>query len=123
MKLNFFLSFLFFSFFLAACYNDKLEDLHPKLNSSCDSTAISYGKQITAAMNTYCTNCHNSNNKGGGINLDNYADVKNQGLTGKLLSSVVWDGRASPMPKGSPNKINECTINDIQKWISANYPQ
>ena len=114
---------LFISSFLAACYNDKLEDLHPKLNKSCDSTAISYAKQITVVMNNDCVGCHNSNNKGGGINLDNYADVKAQGVTGKLLSSVIWDGHASPMPKGTPNKINECSINDIQRWITANYPQ
>ncbi len=123
MKLRTFLSLLFLSSFLGACYNDKLEDLHPKLNSSCDSTAITYAKQIAAVMNNQCISCHNSNNKGGGINLDNYTDVKAQGVSGKLLSSVIWDGHASPMPKGSPNKINECSINDIQRWIVANYPQ
>ena len=123
MKLKTLLSMLFVSSFLAACYNDKLEDLHPKLNKSCDSTAISYAKQVTSVMNNYCTSCHNSNNKGGGINLDNYADVKAQGVTGKLLSSVIWDGNASKMPAGSSTKINDCAINDIQRWITANYPQ
>ena len=90
MKLKTLLLMLFISSFLAACYNDKLEDLHPKLNKSCDSTAISYAKQITVVMNNDCVGCHNSNNKGGGVNLDNYADVKAQGVTGKLLSSVIF---------------------------------
>ena len=123
MKLKTFSSLLFLSSFLGACYNDKLEDLHPKQNSSCNSMAIIYAEQIATVMNRECISCHNSNNKGGGINLDNYTDVKAQGISGKLLSSVIWDGHASPMPKGSPDKINDCSIKDIQRWIEADCPQ
>ncbi len=72
-------------------------------------------------MNTYCKGCHNSSNVGGGVNLDNYADVKTSTLTGKMICTITANGCAI-MPKGGP-ALSNCNIRKIKIWAAANCPQ
>jgi len=110
--------------FSGGCYYDNLEELHPELllEGSCDSTGtISYQTQIKPILTNSCganNSCHNTQGAGGGVILENHAGVK-AAANGKLLSSITWDGNAQQMPKGSPSKLNSCSIAKIQKWVTA----
>lgn len=119
---------LLFAFGILAgsgCYFDNLQELHPELllNNNCDtSSTMSYQTHIKPILSNSCgsnNNCHNTSGAGGGVVLENFAGVKAAVNSGKLLSSITWDGNASQMPKGSLGKINDCSIAKIQKWIDA----
>lgn len=89
--------------------------------TSCDTLNVKYTSHIATIMNTYCKGCHNSSNVGGGVNLDNYADVKTSTLTGKMICTITANGCAI-MPKGGP-ALSNCNIRKIKIWAAANCPQ
>ncbi len=89
--------------------------------TNCDTTNVAYSTHIAPLINTYCKGCHNLNNKGGGVNLDNYTDTKASALTGKMVCSITANGCAV-MPKGGP-ALSKCNIRKIQIWASNNCPQ
>jgi hypothetical protein len=114
--------------FSNACYFDNLQELHPELllNNDCDTTAtISYQTDIQPILSNSCganNSCHNAQSSSGGVILDSYGKVISVVNNGKFLSSILWDGNASQMPKSSPSKLSECAITKIQKWINAGAP-
>lgn len=87
----------------------------------CDTLQSSYAAQIAPIMDNYCNGCHSQAATGGGILLNSYELTKASAQSGKLLASVKHTGAASPMPKGG-NKLNDCQIIQIERWISNNYP-
>lgn len=107
----------------SSCYYDKFEDFKP--SAQCDTlTDIKYTAHVKPIIDANCNVCHGgSGASGGGIVLDNYTALKSMASTGKLLSSVTWDGNASRMPKGATVKMDACSINTLKKWISNNYAQ
>lgn len=113
---------------VSGCYYDNLEELHPELllDSSCDTTAtMSYQTHIQPILSNSCganNTCHNTQGAGGGVILENYAGVKEAAGSGLLLSSIVWDGNAQQMPKGSPSQLAACSIAKIRKWVEAGAP-
>lgn len=112
--------------FFASCYYDNLEELHPKDTTqviTCDTGNVNYSNHISNILSTHCTSCHSGGAPSGGISLTDYTSVKNIAATGKLVGAVTWDGTASPMPKGAANKIPDCSIEQIKKWVRTNYPQ
>ncbi len=91
-------------------------------NTSCDTTAsITYNNNIKAIFNAYCTGCHNTSSPAGGYSLDNYTGAKNCAQSGRLLGAIQWLSGYSPMPQGG-NKIPDCDITKIQKWINSGMP-
>ena len=106
-----------------SCYYDKFENFKPA--TVCDtSSVVKYTVDVKAILDANCNSCHGgSGASGAGIVLDNYTAVKNVAASGKLLSSVNWDGNASRMPKGAFDKIDPCSIHKLKKWISNNYAQ
>jgi hypothetical protein len=110
-----------------SCYYDNLEELNPKDTTStktCDTaSAITFTNHIKPVFDNYCTSCHSGSAPSGGINLTNYTDAKAVGASGKLIGSVIWDGSASPMPKGASQRIPDCNIEQIKKWVRTNYAQ
>ncbi len=113
------------SLFQSSCYYDNVQELHPELllNNDCDTSAVmSYQTHIKPILNNSCganTSCHNSQGAGGGVILDTYSGLKSNVDNGKLMSSILWDGNTSQMPKNSPAQIKDCSIAKIQKWIAA----
>ncbi len=104
-------------------YNWILQGAKNNSCNDCDTTSFLYSSSISRIINDYCVACHsgpNVNYTGGGILLDNYNNVKTQGQNGKLLNAVKHTG-LYPMPKGG-NKLNDCKIKQIEKWIDNNYP-
>ena len=128
MRITIVLSALLIITLLGSCYYDNLEELRPApmIGSipGCDSSKanVTYTTDILPIFQNNCLGCHTGNGSSSGIDLTSYEITKTLGQSGRLLSSVVWDGQASNMPKG-PNKINECNIALIRNWVKASMPQ
>lgn len=107
---------------MGGCNYDNVSDL-PFV---CDPTAeVSFATDIVPIMSGSCSSasvaCHSAGSTSG-IPLDNYSGVKEQVDNGKLFSSIIWDGTASQMPKGSSSMIDTCSIGKIERWIAAGAP-
>lgn len=88
---------------------------------TCDSSKFEYAATIKPVLQTYCYNCHSGNAAdGGSIQLDTYAVLKRQVISGKLYKSITHTG-PNPMPKNG-NKLSDCTIAIIRKWIEVGAP-
>lgn len=88
----------------------------------CDTANVTYTNQVMPIMNAYCKSCHNTNNKQGNINLDNYADVKTQTQSGKLICSVSGGSNCIKMPQSS-YILSKCEVRKIILWNQKGCPQ
>jgi len=105
----------------SGCYYDSKEFLYPQLNTTCDTTNITFSGSVKPILNNWCISCHSNAaaaSSGGNIKLQDYADVYIQANNGKLLGSLMHSGGFSPMPKNSAMRT-DCEIATIQKWINA----
>ncbi|MEZ5171997.1 MAG: hypothetical protein R2850_00395 [Bacteroidia bacterium] len=110
---------------LQGCFYDVEEELYPDSgNTSCDTSNVRYSLEVSQVFNARCNSCHSGVNASGNIRLDTYQDIKQyvDNTGGRLMSSILQDGNASPMPQGQP-KIADCEISQIQIWINNNYPE
>ncbi len=113
---------------LNSCYYDNFKELHPESAlsgaSGCDTAGvISYSAQIVPVLNRSCnTQCHGGSGGGGGRELTNYSLVLEEAASGRLVSSIIWDGNAQQMPQGATSKIPDCDIAKIKKWVAASAP-
>ena len=126
-KISIFLISSFVCIGLTGCYYDTEEELYPDSGSTtCDTVSVSYATDIVPIVSTKCSNpgCHAGVNAAAGIPLETYAGVKGFLDTDKarFISSIIWDGNASNMPKGASSKMIDCNINTIKAWINAGYP-
>ena len=131
MKMVSKISFIIFSFSfcigLTGCYYDTEEELYPDSGSTtCDTVSVSYATDIVPIISAKCSTpgCHAGVNAAAGIPLETYVGVKEylDADKARFISSIIWDGNASNMPKGSSTKISDCNINTIRAWINAGYP-
>ena len=103
--------------YLSSCYYDKADLIYTQ-NLACDTTAVKYSTIVATILNTSCNNCHGGTAaNGAGIVLDTYASTKVYVDNGKLLNSILQNGKASAMPKGG-GKLDACSINKITNWIN-----
>lgn len=107
---------------ISSCYYDVESELYP-FSSACDTTNVTYQLSVKSVLErNNCISCHNTSLNSGNVNLDNYDAILPYVNSGKLLSSVSHDGKASPMPQGMA-KIQDCDIRKIAIWISKGAPQ
>jgi mono/diheme cytochrome c family protein len=103
--------------YLSSCYYDKANLIYTQ-NLACDTTAVKYSTILAPMLTTNCNYCHGGTAaNGAGIVLDNYASTKAYVDNGKLLNSILQNGKASAMPKGG-GKLDVCSINKITNWIN-----
>lgn len=109
--------------FITGCYYDTEERLYPKLSNPCDDTVVTFSGTVTQILQS-CLSCH-SNSKagsdGGGVKLENYADVLTFVKNGKLMGSIRHDNLFIPMPQ-TGGKLPDCEIAQLQKWIDNQTP-
>jgi len=102
--------------FLAGCYYDVGEELYP--TSQCDLADVSYSTDIIPILtDNTCISCHNNVSPQGSIKLDTYSEVKINAENGKLFGSMNHDSGFKPMPQGSSNKTDQCSLDKIRTWI------
>lgn len=116
----FILTSVFITALFGSCYYDKAELLYPD-KLPCDTITVSkYLTDVAPIMSASCnmSGCHNTTDAASGVILDTYAGVKIQALNGRLMGSTSATGT---MPKGG-NKLPNCTLGKIQKWIDTGTP-
>ena len=105
----------------SSCYYDVESELYPN-KPACDTLNVTYKLTIKPILErNNCLNCHNTGLNSGGVNLDNYSSLAPTIASGKLLSSVNHDGKASKMPQGGA-KIPDCDLKKIEIWIKNGAP-
>jgi hypothetical protein len=111
-------------FYFVACSNSKYADLVPKdATNQCETSNMSYARDIDPILQSNCTSCHSAGNSaGGGIVLDNYAAVKSYTESSLIdrVSLPTTDG--SFMPKGG-SSIGSCNISKLTAWKDQGFPQ
>jgi hypothetical protein len=109
---------------LSGCYYDSQEFLFPEINTTCDTSNVTYSGTIQPVLESKCYLCHSNANSasGGGLRLEDYADVKLRADDGSLLGSIAHDPAYSAMPKGG-GKLDNCTIEQFTLWINSGSPE
>jgi len=111
---------LFILIVVSECYYDSEEYLYPRF---CDTTNITFAQSVKPILQDHCYFCHSNStfSNGGGIRLEDYADVKTKADDGSLLGSITHTTGFSAMPMGT-GKLEDCKITFIQTWIGAGSP-
>jgi len=107
-------------FILSGCYYDSEEALYGTPNTVCDISVTKFSTEIKPILQSNCLTCHSNasaTGNGGGIRLQDYADVKTQVNNGKLIGSIEHRAGFSAMPKGG-GLISACNILVINTWIT-----
>ncbi len=105
---------------ISSCYYDKKEELYGP--NKCNTTGLTYTKDISVLVNQSCVGCHNASNPSAGIQLHDYVSVVDCIKNGKFVGSVKQDGTASNMPKGG-SKWGSCELSKLDAWIQGGYQQ
>lgn len=107
------------SIMLFSCTSDSLEDLIP-LNP-CDTVAITYSGVIQPILEANCYGCHSGNNPRGDVLVDNYEDVRDLAIDGRLGGVVNHEAGYPPMPQMRP-QLDTCELYYINTWIELGAP-
>jgi len=105
---------------LCTCNYNKEEILYPNLTNSCDTTNITFKGKVVSILEANCLRCHGNamaNSNGGGIRLEDYADVKAR--MDRIYGSMAHQTGYIPMPKGMSSKIDTCQIKTFRIWMDA----
>jgi mono/diheme cytochrome c family protein len=106
----------------SGCYYDVESELYPKdPNQTCDTLNVGYQARIEPIIKNNCISCHTGSGAGGNVNLDSYQGVKDATLSRNLYGAVSHT-TDKPMPQGG-NKLPDCDIKAIKKWIENGHPQ
>ena len=90
-------------------------------SNNCDTTFFTYAGAVLPTLQSSCIGCHSGTPPSGNVDLSTYANVKVVALNGKLLGVISHATGFPQMPKGG-NKLPDCKITQIRKWIDAGAP-
>ena len=96
---------------------DKLLDPDCNLDSP-----INFGTTIAPVIQANCFSCHNNSFKLASISLEGINNVRNVAASGKLLGVINHAPGFPKMPKGGA-RLDECTIQAIEKWVADGTPE
>ncbi len=104
---------------VSGCYYDNEEKLYPQISTGCDLSNVTFSGTVKPILQASCFSCHSNSqalNNGGGVKLENYADVVTLVSNGKLMGTATHANGYDAMPKGG-GKLTDCEINQLQTWI------
>jgi len=90
-------------------------------STSCDTVNVSFSAHIWPVVQNSCLGCHSGASPSGGISLTNHQQIASAATGGRLLGAVRWESGFSAMPQNG-NKLSDCTITQIKKWIENGTP-
>lgn len=102
-------------FWLGSCSKESADRLAGN-SASCDTTNVSYSKQVLPILQDDCYTCHQGNNSFSGIDLSNFAILQAHVQNGDLKSAVTHTGTVTPMPYQLP-MLPSCEVNTIVAWV------
>lgn len=117
MKKLLFPALIFGIFFVTGCYYDNEEELYPQ--TTCDTTNVTFSGTVQPIIDQYCISCHSGAGPSGGLQLENYSQISSNANNILTRISLPADDPAL-MPPGQ--KLDECTVLKIQKWIEEGTP-
>ena len=106
--------------FLFSCRYDHVPE--PSTITACDSTIVTYGATIRPLLQRKCYSCHSGAVLSGGVDLGPYANVKFYADEGSLQSVTSRDGNFPPMPPDANDKLDNCQLAQLKKWIREGAP-
>jgi uncharacterized membrane protein len=105
---------------LTSCLNQKEDDLNPKNSSNtvCDTTGVSYSKNISAILKSNCYTCHSdaTADANATLSFESY-DMVNADMTEIVRRINLPTSSQSFMPKGG-TKLDDCSILQINNWVN-----
>lgn len=84
----------------------------------CDDSLVTYSGTVVPIFETHCYGCHNPTFISGGVVLTNYNTVASLAGSGKLRGVISHTPGFIKMPQGG-NKLSDCHIQKIKKWVDA----
>jgi hypothetical protein len=102
----------------SGCYYDVAEELYP---SACDTSNVTYSGKVLPVIQGSCVSCHSGSSPSANVNLDGYNNTMTYVNNGRLMGAIMHSAGFAPMPQGG-NKLSECTISILQKWIANGAP-
>jgi len=101
----------------SSCYNDSRENLNPQLPTNdttlaCDTSSITYTKDIQPILSSSCTGCHGTGSANHALN--SFADAKSHNDN---IITRISDGS---MPQNS-SPLSACKINKFKAWKNQGY--
>jgi hypothetical protein len=103
-----------FVLYLSGCAKESADRL--SAGSTCDTTDVSYSKQILPILEDNCYTCHQGATASSGIDLSNFATLQAHVANGDLVSAVTHTGSVTPMPYELP-MLPSCEVNTIVAWV------
>lgn len=103
-----------FMLYVSGCSKESADRLAGA--SSCDTSSVSYSKQILPILEDNCYTCHQGNNPPSGIDLSDFSILQTHVKNGDLKSAVTHTGSVTPMPYGLP-MLPSCEVNTIVAWV------
>ena len=93
------------------CYYDNEEYLY----GTCDTTNVTFSKDIKPILDANCINCHS----GGAIDLTNYNGVLAKVNDSTLYKAISYSYSGANSSKNMPTagKLDDCSINKVKAWI------
>jgi len=80
---------------------------------------VVYDSDVENIMTNYCITCHGGTSPSASLLLNNYADVKAAGESGKLIDRM--NNSSNPMPPSG--LISSEERSKIEKWVSDGFPK
>lgn len=121
-RLIYFVTFVTLIIAVSSCFYDNEEALYPSINSTCDTTNVTYSGKVVPILQNNCLSCHSNAmapSAGNNIALENYADVSSQASL--ISTSINHTGSISPMPKNG-SKLKACLISTFDIWVRIGKP-
>jgi len=106
---------LFYTWIIQGAFNSDCPQ------KSCDTTGtVEFSAQVWPIIQNNCTGCHNSSLSSGGVNLENYQQIKYYSETLRngtpiIVGVINYLNGFSNMPPSE--KMDDCTIRKIELWI------
>jgi hypothetical protein len=112
-----------FVLYLSGCGKENAEQSGG--GAGCDTTNVSYSRQILPIVEQNCYVCHQGPGASSGIDFSKYSALHGWAQSGFLVGDVTHAGDPgdpfTPMPYGLP-MLPECEVNIIVAWVHQGSP-
>lgn len=101
----------------AGCAYDNEADLYGP-EAACDTTAMRYSVEIKEILQDNCYSCHTVTSNISGYPFEEYAQIRDYALSGKLVERI--NDPINPMPQAGLMSL--CNRQKIAVWVNAGAP-
>ncbi|QIL76314.1 MULTISPECIES: c-type cytochrome [Hymenobacter] len=104
-----------------SCAYDSVEKLATDPQPCTPPDLVTYTQHISPLLTKNCRTCHNAAILTGGVNLEDFAEIKRRADTGQLVGVVSHAPGYAQMPKDGA-KLSDCDIALLKAWVTAGAP-